>query len=159
MVTRIRPQPLQDLNVAGERERVVVVSNRGPVEHTLVDGRPQARVAGGGVTTALRLVAASTPVAWLAAAVSQGDKQVARAGQAIPLAGESTLHLVDLPTSAFDLHYNAFCNPMLWFLQHGLLDQLEGELAPERLWRAWEEGYLPTNQAFAEATVERLLAG
>jgi trehalose 6-phosphate synthase len=156
MVTKVRPAREPTTSEAVHSERLLVLSNRGPLEHTLTDGRPQARVASGGVTTALGPVAATTPVVWLAAAVSEGDRLVAREAREIPLQGESGLRLVDLPESAFDLYYNSFCNPMLWFLQHGMVDLIEDELAADQVWQAWEAGYLPANQAFAEAALDQL---
>jgi trehalose 6-phosphate synthase len=57
---------------------------------------------------------------------------------------------------AYDLFYNVVANPVLWFLQHRLWDSdAVPELGPA-FRRAWDEGYVPVNEAFAAATLEEL---
>ena len=64
------------------------------------------------------------------------------------------LRLVVHDSAAYDRFYNVVANPALWFLQHYLWD-LAPELGPEFL-AAWDEGYVPVNEAFAAATLEEL---
>ena len=53
--------------------------------------------------------------------------------------------------AAFDAFYNVVANPVIWFVQHDLWDLVEGSRAQAALEPAWEEGYVPVNEAFAEA--------
>ncbi|MDI6857153.1 MAG: trehalose-6-phosphate synthase [Dehalococcoidia bacterium] len=136
----------------GDQRRIIVVSNRGPLEHFVDEqGELRHRTAGGGVATALSSVAESVPLTWIASALSEGDREAARRGP-IYLGRGKRLRLVAADRGALDLFYNHFCNPLLWFLQHSLYDN--GYLRPqliEKAPEAWERGYLPINQALAEA--------
>lgn len=137
--------------------RLLVVSNRAPVEHYLDDGgRLRRGPAGGGVATALASVADSLPTSWVASAASREDRMLAADGGSIPLADGGHLRLVAPPAEAYDLFYGTFCNPILWYLQHSLWGRLRRTDVKERALGAWERGYLPVNQAFAEAIVDEL---
>jgi trehalose 6-phosphate synthase len=144
-------------NGGGTGERLIIVSNRGPIEHfTDEEGRLCQRTAGGGVATALTSVAQSMSLTWIASALTAGDR-IAADGGSIYLGQGKRLRLVAADKTAFDLFYNRFCNPLLWFLQHSLCDsdRLRPHLleaAPE----AWERGYLPVNQALAEAVASEV---
>jgi trehalose-6-phosphate synthase len=58
-------------------KRLIVVSNRGPIEHRTDDG-DGIRVwhGGGGVAVALSAAACHAPVAWVASAMTEADRQV-----------------------------------------------------------------------------------
>jgi trehalose 6-phosphate synthase len=144
-------------NGGGNGKRIIVVSNRGPVEHfTDEEGRLRQRVAGGGVATALTSMAQSVPLTWIAGALTDGDR-IAAARGSIYLGQGKRLRLVAVDRTAFDLFYNSFSNPLLWFLQHSLCDN--GNLRPQMLEaapEAWERGYLPVNQALAEAVASEV---
>ena len=58
---------------------------------------------------------------------------------------------------AYDLFYGAFANEMLWPLQHAL--PWPDELPPERRVQSWHDGYIPVNQAFADAVVDEIDRG
>jgi trehalose 6-phosphate synthase len=140
-------------------ERLLIVSNRGPVEHHVgEDGRITRRLTDGGVATALRSVANAVPTTWIASATSPVDKRLAGDSRCVDLGRGNRLRLVAPPTEAFDLHYGVFCNPILWFLQHSLWDRLERLDASQHAAYAWELGYLPVNLAFAEAVVDEIRA-
>jgi trehalose 6-phosphate synthase len=103
------------------------------------------------VATALTSIANSAPVTWIASAASEADRVVAADGRLLDLNGENHLRLVAAPKDAYHLFYNSFCNPILWFLQHSLWDLVRRPNLQEEALHAWEHGYLPVNQAFAEA--------
>jgi trehalose 6-phosphate synthase len=64
--------------VTGERRRLIVVSNRGPVVHGRdAGGDLVARRGGGGLVTALDSLAAAHDVTWIASAISEDDRAVA----------------------------------------------------------------------------------
>ena len=74
--------------------RLILASNRGPVEYYLnQDGRLQARRGSGGVVTALTGLSKYVEVVWVASAMGEGDREVAPRLQGgrikVPLAGES----------------------------------------------------------------------
>mgnify|MGYP005838341041 CR=1 FL=1 len=143
----------------GDQKSIIVVSNRGPLEHFVdVQGELRCRAAGGGVATALSSVAESVPLTWIATALSEGDREAAKRGP-IYLGRGKRLRLVSVGERALDLFYNHFCNPLLWFLQHSLCDN--GYVRPELLAKApeaWEQGYVTVNQAIAEAVAAEVRA-
>ena len=149
------PAPASYLNRS--TRKLIMVSNRGPVEHYFDDtGRIRRREAAGGVATALGSVARQQPVTWIATATTDADKAVAILDQRAQIGRESELRLLNLPEKAFHAHYGVFCNPILWFVQHSIGEQLMSrDLSAEAL-DAWREGYQPINEAFAAAVVEEL---
>jgi trehalose 6-phosphate synthase len=66
------------------------------------------------------------------------------------------LRLVAHPTETYDDFYNVFANPTLWFLQHYLWGLGTAPTFDANLHRAWRQGYVPVNEAFAAATIEEL---
>lgn len=157
MLEQIAPAhaPASYLNRAARK--LIMVSNRGPVEHYFDDsGRIRRREAAGGVATALGSVARQQPVTWIASAGSDADKAVGILDQRVQLGRESELRLLNLPEKAFHAHYSVFCNPILWFVQHSIGDQLQSrDLASDAL-DAWRDGYQPINEAFAAAVISEL---
>jgi trehalose 6-phosphate synthase len=142
------------------RGRLIMASSRGPVEHALdEDGQLVRHCNAGGVATALAALAADTPITWIANAGSEADRVIACCDQAIDLEDGKRLRLLAPPSEAFELFYGSFCNPMLWFLQHSIWDRLERPDVERELRDAWQRGYLPVNQLFAEAIVEELGRG
>ena len=137
--------------------RVIVVSNRGPVEHQLDgSGHLKAGPGPGGVVAALSGARCFVDVTWVAAAITDGDRQVARWGTPIELGEGCRLHLVALPKRSYDLYYNVFTNPVLWYLQHDLWDRLDRPQHRDQLLDAWEEGYRPVNETLGEAVCQEL---
>jgi trehalose 6-phosphate synthase len=136
-----------------------MASNRGPVEHTFDEsGRIRRGDAAGGVATALANVARYQPVTWVAGAATQADKAVAILGQPVPIGPDSRVKLINLPESAFDPFYHSFCNPILWFIQHSLPELLANRDLSREAVESWHDGYLPANQAFADAIIEEIAA-
>ncbi|HEY4685723.1 MAG TPA: trehalose-6-phosphate synthase, partial [Dehalococcoidia bacterium] len=136
---------------------LVLVSSRGPIEHYVDSlGRIRQREAGGGVAVALRSVARSRPVSWVAAACSFADQVVALTGRRVPLANGGSLRLVPLPDEVRRAYYGVFCNPILWFVQHALdAELLRSDLAGEAI-ESWQTGYVPANKLFAEAVIAEI---
>ena len=162
MQTELNGKPNLDSSAAeSDRDhpcgRLIMVSNRGPLEHYIDDtGRLQRRWNSGGVATALSALTTSTPLTWIANASSDADRKLAERGRIVELEHGKCLRLVAPEVDASDLFYNTFCNPILWFVHHSLCGLLQREDAEQQALDAWEHGYLPVNQAFAEAVVEEL---
>lgn len=138
---------------------MIIVSNRAPIEYYLDgEGSLRRRLTAGGVSAALTSISNYMPVTWVASASSAADRLVAADNRPLALGENSSLRLVAAPAEAYDLFYNSFCNPLLWFVQHSLNHSLQGREAAQKTLRAWEHGYLPVNQAIAEAVATELQA-
>ena len=74
-----RPQqsaPLDEVSSLVGGRKIIVASNRGPVEfHRDAHGKLTTRRGSGGVVTALAALAASLPLTWIAAAMSEADRE------------------------------------------------------------------------------------
>lgn len=144
--------------------RLTVASNRGPVEYRLTqDGCLRAERGTGGVVTALAALSRYVRLSWVASAMTDGDREVASSGEECPpsLAADQDIRVrfVVTPPEEYDLYYNTFSNPILWFVQHQLHELLpEGNLDRVAL-RAWRGGYVPVNRAFAHSIARELQAG
>jgi trehalose 6-phosphate synthase len=149
----LAPQTIepQKSPAAGPAPRFVLMSNRGPIEHFFEqNGELASRASDGGVATVLAAVARSVPTVWIAAPHSPADHLAAERGNAIRLASGSRLRLVGEKPESQRLHAE-FCNSILWFLQHSMLDRFEGTNLEYRANVAWRDGYLPVNMAFGTA--------
>jgi trehalose 6-phosphate synthase len=148
----------------GDRRKLIVVSNRGPVTYARENGERVARRGGGGLVTALRGLVAHHDVTWVASAMSEEDRTVVE--EAGGVAVEETLdtgssfrlRLVAHDQNAYDWFYNVVSNPMLWFLQHYLWELAYTPSIDVALRHAWEEGYARVNHAFADAVAKELEA-
>lgn len=143
-----------------EPGRLIFVTNRGPIEHSLgPDGTPQAERGAGGVVSGLLCAASGRTVSWISLAMTDADRAIATqldGGALESPAGLETLtsRLVPVAELTYRRHYDGISNRMLWFAQHGLRHAHPASLAIMR--RDWETGYVPVNQAVADAVVAEL---
>jgi trehalose 6-phosphate synthase len=149
--------------MAARRRKLIVVSNRGPVTFALdSSGERTARRGGGGLVTALRSLVFHHDVTWIASAISQEDRAVAReaGGGAIDEVARDgsayRLRLVEHDELAYDWFYNVVSNPTLWFVQHYLWALASVPEVDQGLHNAWHEGYVPVNRGFADAVLDEL---
>lgn len=139
------------------RRRLIIASNRGPVEfHFGAAGELEARRGSGGVVTALSAVGRYARLTWVASAMTEADRQVARdgapAGTRVPLLGEQAeLRFVVVPRPVYQRYYNVLANPLIWFIQHYMWNTPYRPNVGREHYHAWEEGYVRVNRAFAEA--------
>lgn len=147
------------------RRKLIVVSNRGPVTFARdADGARVTRRGGGGLVTALRSLVAMHDVTWIASAMTEEERVVAReaGGAAIEETARDgspyRLRLVAHDPAAYDWFYNVVANPTLWFLQHYLWNLAQAPNLDRGLHHAWNEGYVAVNAGFAEAVVAELEA-
>ncbi len=150
----------QDANTGGET-RVVIVSNRGPVTFSRneLGEREHSRGAGGLVTALNAVSRRGNDTVWIASAQSEEDERVAKESLDEPYEVEGLrIVLVEHDGEAYDLMYNRLANPLLWFVQHGLYDLPYTPELGDDTKRAWEEGYVPVNENFAEAVARTLQA-
>jgi trehalose 6-phosphate synthase len=137
---------------------MVVVSNRGPLSFTAVgDGRYETRRAAGGLATTLGSALVGSDSIWVAAAISDADREAARqsdaGGSGILEAEGFRLRNLVLDGELYAKFYDVVANTTLWYLFHGLFD-LPRRPRIDRRWREAWEAYREVNQAFADAAAE-----
>src|SRR5438132_11786369 len=109
-------------SLAASARPLVLVSNRGPVEHLLdEEGRRVTRRGAGGLVTALSDLAGLTDAVWVCNAITDEDRAVAREHEhgAVRIDdGERRyrLRLVDHDPAEYQRFYSIIANPMLWFI-------------------------------------------
>ena len=147
-------------NTVLSERRLILASNRGPVEHQIgPDGRPEARRGSGGVVTALSSLSQMVEFTWVASAMGEGDRKVSLDSNGgrlrSPLPGHQIyLRFVLTPRRVYHKHYNVFCNPLLWFLQHYMWNSPYNPNVDASVHNAWHEGYVEVNKAFARTVIE-----
>ena len=135
-----------------ENRKVILASNRGPVDYAIVDGSLVPKRGSGGVVSALAALSQYTEVTWVSAAMTRGDRLAAREIKLPrpPFWPETLNHrFVLADEEAFRLHYNQFSNPLLWYIHHYLFDTAYGTHIDDDIRSAWLDGYVPVNRAFA----------
>src|SRR2546421_10964598 len=106
--------------------RLIVASNRGPVEFQLTQDKTlKARRGSGGMVTALIDAGNRMEVIWVAMAMTEGDRIALKEAQQnggllqSPLRGQKMqLRYVAISKNAYRKHYEKISNQFLWFLQH-----------------------------------------
>ena len=141
----------------GDR-RLLIATNRGPVSFAVgADGELRPRRGSGGLVTALSQVGRHVPVTWLAAPMSEGDRrgisEPALIDRALP--GEMRLRFTPVERASYEAAYNVIANPLLWFLQHQMWDLPSRPMIDAGTLRAWTTGYVPVNEAFAQAVLRQ----
>jgi trehalose 6-phosphate synthase len=141
-----------------EERPLLIVSNRGPIRFMRApDGSQIAKRGGGGLVTALSALTAQRPLTWVASALSDDDVEVAMQG---PYVDENLrLHLVAHDREEYDRYYNVFANPTLWFIHHYLWGLSYAPSVDRNIRLAWDAGYLPVNERFAEAVANEIASG
>jgi trehalose 6-phosphate synthase len=158
---------------------VVLASHRGPVTFGRSEsGRTARRGAGGLVTALMDLARQLEDVTWVCGASSDEDEAVAaeHPGEAVRVAlseppvlldgdedGDADAPVVPLRLVAVDEDqhegfYNVIANPVLWFIQHGLYGLATSPMLGGPEHEAFDEGYAPVNQAFADAVADQVEA-
>lgn len=146
------------------RRRLILASNRGPVEHHIgPDGQLQARRGSGAVVTALNSLTTYRDFSWVASAMGDGDRRAAEAHEGgvirSPVPGHRvSVRYVVTPRRVYHKYYNVLCNPLLWFLQHYMWSSSYTPNVDALVHDAWENGYVTVNRAFAQAIVEEARA-
>ena len=139
--------------------RLIIVSNRGPVEHQLAaNGQLHGRRGTGGVVTALNTLTQNIEFTWIANAMGEGDRAITESSEGAsiksPIPGQQlSLRYVITPRRVYHKYYNVFCNPLLWFLQHYMWSSPYTPNVDGAVHDAWENGYVAVNKAFAESVI------
>ena len=151
-------------NILGQR-RLIVASNRGPLEyHLSPEGQLQPRRGSGAIVTALNSLIQNFEFTWVANAMGEGDRRAQ--GEAEDSSIQSPLpkqrvsaRYVLTPRRMYHKFYNIFCNPLLWFLQHSMWSSAYTPNIDSTVHDTWATGYTPVNRAFADAILAEAADG
>ncbi len=140
------------------RRRLIIASNRGPVEYDIQpDGSLSAQRGSGGMVTALLAAARFVPLTWVASAMTDGDRRAAEEANGTVLRvpdDEIYVRFVSVPQSVYQRHYYVFCNPLLWFVQHYMWNTPRTPNIGRAVYEAWDSGYILVNEAIARAIID-----
>ncbi|MEO7000896.1 MAG: trehalose-6-phosphate synthase, partial [Ktedonobacterales bacterium] len=154
----------EEIATLTQGRRLIVVTNRGPVEfHHEAGGKLAARSGPGGVVTALASLASTTPLTWVAVTLTDGDREAFPTPQTPARKSRVGLQPIrvrytPVAPETQRMHYDEVSNGILWFLQHYMWDTANTPNFTERQYRAWDEGYCAVNQAVAQMAIEEATA-
>jgi trehalose 6-phosphate synthase len=130
----------------------VIVSNRGPVSFGRdEDGQLTARRGAGGLVSGLGPLVADTDATWVAAAMSDADRDAASAG--VIEAEGFRVRAVSMPADRYRMAYDVIANATLWFTYHGMFDRPRRPTFDRRWREAWQ-AYRAYNDTFAEVVAD-----
>lgn len=129
----------------------VIVSNRGPLSFRSEAGGLVATRGAGGLVSGLAPLVVGSSTVWVAAALSDGDREAAASG-GIEAEGFRVRTLALDPHDQL-LAYDVVCNATLWFLHHELFALAREPVFDRSWWEAWD-AYRRVNHAFAEAVAD-----
>jgi len=162
--------------------RLIIASNRGPIEHSLdKHGILKKKRGAGGMVTALQPAAGYAPAGgfiWIALAMTEADRMVAEQQEACQRQPDATgsssvsgqgasrqtrvsekepaLRFVLVPPEVYERHYERISNRILWFLQHYLWNTAEEPTFTAQTQKEWDQGYKLVNEAIADAICAEL---
>lgn len=130
----------------------MIVSNRGPLSFSLgADGDLVAKRGAGGLVSGLAPLVTDTDAVWIAAAISDGDREAASRG--VVDAEGFRVRLLEIDPDVYRAAYDVVCNATLWFLHHNLYELARRPRFDTRFREAWES-YREVNRAFADVIAE-----
>jgi trehalose 6-phosphate synthase len=149
---------IKHFNKGMDLRPVIIASNRGPVAISRnAENEFEYQRSGGGLVTALTGLARLIDATWVSCAVSPVDTEWGQG--AVPLTSDGCTIQIKFLTpdeKAYDGYYNVIANPLLWFLQHSMWDVPRAPVIDRLTWQAWDEGYVPVNQAFAQEIAQQV---
>jgi trehalose 6-phosphate synthase len=138
--------------VARVAENVVIVSNRGPLAFSHdADGNLLAVRGAGGVASSLAPLVRDSGASWMAAAMTDADREAAAAGTVD--ADGFRFRMLAVDPDAYRMAYDVVSNGTLWFLHHGLWE-LARRPHFDRRWREAWDAYRSVNHTFARAVID-----
>lgn len=140
-----------------EDRSLIIAANRGPVMfQTAEDGSRTFTRGSGGLVTALVGLAQQIDATWIGCARTEADTEWSR-GQVALWKSKDTLrvHFLSPDPEAYEGYYNVIANPLLWFLQHTMWDIPRKPVIDHSTWDAWNNGYIPINQLFADSIINQ----
>jgi trehalose 6-phosphate synthase len=135
------------------RTDLVIASNRGPLSFSRDSSGDLVPTRGaGGLVSSVGPLIEGTGATWVAAAMSDEDREAVGEGGVVEAEGYRLRSLV-IPDLLYRQAYDVVSNATLWFLHHGLYD-LSRRPVFDRRWREAWDGYRSVNRLFAEACAE-----
>ena len=154
---------------------VVLLSHRGPISFRRVRGQRRVSRGSGGLVSALMgLAGVLDDAVWVCAASTAEDRKVVSeyGDRAVEVVMSAEPHLVEpdaepngptlrtrmvsVEKRAHDAFYTQIANPLLWFVQHSLYGLAEDPVLTRATREAFERGYVPVNEQFADAVVAQV---
>lgn len=131
--------------LVGDR-KLIVVSNRGPVQHERDEsGKIVAKTSAGGLATAMEPVLRACGGTWVCHGGGSADFDVADPSGKVDL-GQYHLRFVRIDEQTYSGYYNGYANNALWPLFHNAFS--------EPVFQAQEwQAYMRANRCFAEAVL------
>jgi len=131
---------------------LVVVSNRGPLSFARdARGALTTQRAAGGLVSALGPGVAGQGATWIAAAITDDDREAAARG--LMDAEGFTVQLLDIDAASYRMYYDVVANSTLWFLHHHMFDSPRRPRIDRRWREAWS-AYRRVNERFADVVAE-----
>lgn len=130
---------------------LIVAANRAPVTFAVEESGNLAPQRGGGGMITIASALTDRGATWVAAAMSDGDREVARGGPADVNGLE--VRFLDFDEPTYSGAYDRIANATLWFAHHGLFDRARTPVIDKSWWEAWER-YREYNTAFSEAVAD-----
>jgi trehalose 6-phosphate synthase len=129
---------------------VVLASNRGPISFKLgEDGSLETRRGAGGLIAVVGGALEGSDATWIAAALSDADREAASRG--VIEAEGYRVHTIVVDDLA--AYYDVISNSTLWFLHHGLFDTPRRPRF-DRVWRSAWDAYRRVNETYARAIAD-----
>ncbi|MEW6058662.1 MAG: trehalose-6-phosphate synthase [Actinomycetota bacterium] len=138
---------------------LVVASNRGPVTFERDErGELVPRRGSGGLVTALIGALQKTRGLWVAAAMSEADRELVKGSNQGRVDMEAfgsayRVRYLDIPPDTYEGYYTRISNGILWFVHHYLWDTVRSPIFGTDVEQAWAD-YVQVNRAFARALAE-----
>lgn len=138
---------------------LVLASNRAPLTSEVgEDEVRRLKVGSGGLAPAMHAVVQSIEATYVAA-MPDGDTRPGSSTRTELIETSSgTLRMVHIQPDPeqYNRYYNEFANPLLWCVQHGLYPGEAIPPSPEVIEAAWNGGYEPMNDTFAQVIAGHL---
>jgi trehalose 6-phosphate synthase len=136
---------------------LLIASNRGPVEYRRNEaGQLESSRGSGGLVTAVSSISRFATPTWIAAAMSEADREQAAQERATFYDTEDAqfcLRFVTPDAEDYRRYYSEIANPLLWFLQHYMWDAPRTPNITHDVWDAWA-AYDRVNAIFADAIAD-----
>ncbi len=127
---------------------LVVVSNRGPLNFALDDGRLVTKKAAGGLVNTLVPALTDRDAIWVAGAIGDADRRAAEGG---PIQSDGIdVRLLAIAEDDYRAYYDDIANSTLWYLHHGMFDLPRRPLF-DQAWRASWDRFRRVNEQFSAA--------
>jgi len=143
-----------------QNRSLIIASNRGPVSFQRGEnGEVETRRGRGGLVTALTGLANLTEAHWIASAQTEEDRHWGSGAVQLDSSGKAIdVQFISPEAGVYESYYNGIANPLLWFLQHSMLDISHTPTINRTTWQDWNDGYVAMNMLFAEVIAKQVRA-